>query len=153
MRSPGLEMQKTGVKRLFLRDRRATLEEATAGADLRWMKMTRKLWRTGWALSLRAEGDVHWLQSLTICLWGGRWQLIKHKHRPTNRLPSARHSGPCVAAWIETADGQQRKYDHKSPAADSYLNPAHIEAAGRFPSSCRRFTCSAVLENGVHLSV
>ena len=47
MHSPGLEMQKTGVKRLFLRDRRATLEEATAGADLRWMKMTRKLWRTG----------------------------------------------------------------------------------------------------------
>lgn len=33
--------------------------------------------------------------------------------------PSARHSGPCAAAWIETTDGQQRKYDRKSPAADS----------------------------------
>lgn len=59
--------------------------------------------------------------------------------------PSARHSGPCAAAWIEITDGQQRKYDRKSPAADSYLNPAHIEAAGRFPPSREQFTCSAVL--------
>lgn len=48
-------------------------------------------------------------------------------------------------------DGQQRKYDHTSPAADTYLNlphfcPNNVIAAGRFPLSCKDFTCSAVLK-------
>ncbi len=136
-------------------DQKAMLEELIAIENARWMKRTGKLWRNRCALSLRAEEDEHCAHAAETYhqFMRGKVTANQTKTQADQQIAFSPALRAECSSLDRTTDGQQRKYDHSSSAANAFLSlPQQYKTCWKISLEPQALHLLSSSEKGMHFS-